>query len=139
MSRFRQLQAARQQLTQAQEKLAKCQVEGASEAQIESTQAQVAAGKARVEHWQEVRDTYRGHLEAISLQVHPWRLEDSTPQSAQEVQARLAAEVTALQALIETNGLPLKEKVLAKVRKQLADLAAVIDVWWQGVRQDVVS
>jgi hypothetical protein len=33
--------------------------------------------------------------------------------------------------------LPLKEKVLAKVRKQLADLAAVIDVWWQGVRQDV--
>lgn len=136
LSIFRQLQAARQQLTQAQEKLAKCQVEGASEAQIESTQAQVAAGKARVEHWQEVRDTYRGHLEAISLQVHPWRLEDSIPQSAQEVQARLAAEVTALQALIETNGLPLKQKVLDKARKQLADLAAVIDVWWQGVRQD---
>jgi hypothetical protein len=137
LSICRQLQAARQQLTQAQEKLAKCQVEGASEAQIESSQAQVAADEARVEHWQEVRDTYRGHLEAISLQVHPWRLEDSTPQSAQEVQARLAAEVTALHALIETNGLPLKEKVLSNVRKQLADWAAVIDVWWQGVRQDV--
>ena len=53
------------------------------------------------------------------------------------MEAQLAAEVTALQALIETNGLPLKQKVLDKVRKQLADLAAVIDVWWQGVRQDV--
>jgi hypothetical protein len=136
LSIFRQWQAARQQLTQAQEKLAKCQIEGASEAQIESTQAQVATSQAHVEYWQAVRDTYRGHLEAISLQVHPWRLEDSTPQSAQEVEAQLEAEVTALQVLIEANGLPLKQKVLDKARKQLADLAAVIDVWWQGVRQD---
>ncbi len=137
LSIFTQLKAARQQLRQAQEHLDKGQVKGASEAQIESAQVAVAAGEASVEHWQEVRDTYRGHLEAISLQVHPWRLEDSTPQSAQEVEARLAAEVTALQALMETNGLPVKEQVLHKVRQQLADLAAVIDVWWPGVRQDV--
>jgi Family of unknown function (DUF6399) len=52
------------------------------------------------------------------------------------VAAQLEAEVTALQVLIEANGLPLKQKVLDKARKQLADLAAVIDVWWQGVRQD---
>jgi hypothetical protein len=139
LSIFRQLKAAHQQLSQAQEHLGKCQVEGASEVQIESAQAQVAFGEASVEHWQEVRGTYRGHLEAISLQVHPWRLEDSTPQSAQEVETQLAAEITALQALLETNGLPVKEKVLNKVRKQLPDLAAVIDVWWQGVRQDVNS
>src|SRR6266851_148917 len=137
LSIFTQLKAARQQLSQAQERLGKCQVKGASEAQSESAQAQVAAGEARVAHWQAVHDTYRGHLEAIALQVHPWRVEDSTPQSAQEVEAHMGAEVTALQALMEANGLPVKEKVLDKVRKQLADLAAVIDLWWQGVRQDV--
>ena len=136
LSIFTQWKAAREQLSQAQARLEKCQIKGASEAQIESAQAQVGAGEARVAHWQEVRDTYRGHLEAMSLQVHPWRLEDSTPQSAQEVEAQLAAEVTALQVLIEANGLPLKQKVLDKARKQLSDLAAVIDVWWQGVRQD---
>jgi hypothetical protein len=139
LSIFRQLQTARQQLSRAQETLDKRQIEGANEAQIESAQAQVAAGEASVKHWQEVGDTYRGHLAAISLQMHPWRLEDSTPQSAQEVEAQMAAEITALQTLIETNGLPVKERVLDKVRKQLADLAAVIDVWWQGVRQDVNS
>ena len=72
----------------------------------------------------------------MSLQVHPWRLEDSGPQRAQEVAAQLEAEVTARQALLEANGLPLKPQVLKKVRKQLTDLAGVIDVWWQGVRQD---
>ena len=104
---------------------------------IESAQAAVASSEAEVAHWQQVRDTFRGHLGAISLQVHPWRLEDSTPQSTQEVEAKLAAEIAALQELLEVNGLAVKKKVLNKGRKQLADLAAVMDVWWQTVRQDV--
>jgi hypothetical protein len=82
-----------------------------------------------VAHWQQVRDTFRGHLETMSLQVHPWRVTDSAPQSAQEVQAQLADEVVALQALLEANGLAVKNKVLDKVRKQLVSLVAVIDVW----------
>jgi hypothetical protein len=131
------LKTARQALSRAQAHLDKCQAERASKAQLESAQVAVATGEAEVAHWQQVRDTYRGHLEAMSLQVHPWRVTDSTPQSSQEVEAQLAAEVAALQELLETNGLPVKQKVLDKVRKQLADLAAVIDVWWQTVRQDV--
>ena len=134
---WRQLHPARQALSRDQERLATCQASGASEAQIESARAAVAAGEADVAHWEQVRDTYRGHLEAMSLQVHPWRVTDSMPQSSQEVEARLANEVDALQALLETKGLPVKKKVLDKVRKQLAGLAAVIDVWWQTVRQDV--
>jgi hypothetical protein len=117
--------------------LVTCQTSGANESEIESAQAAVASREAAMEHWQQVRDTYRGLLEEMSLQVHPWRVTDSTPQSSQEVEAQLAAEVAALQALLETNGLPVKKTVLDKVRKQLAGLAAVIDVWWQEVRQDV--
>ncbi len=134
---WRQLKTARQALSRAQEHLAKCQASGASEVEIESAQVVVATGEAEVAHWQQVRDTYRGHLEAMSLSVHPWRLSDSTPQSSQEVEAQLAAELSALQELLETNGLPVKKKVLDKVRKQLAGLAAVTCVWWQTVRQDV--
>jgi hypothetical protein len=131
------LKTARQALSRTQERLATCQASGASEAQIESARAAVATDEAEVAHWQQVRDTYRGHLEAMSLSVHPWRVTDSTPQSSQEVEAQLADEVAALQELLESNGLPVKKKVLDKVRKQLAGLAAVIDVWWQTVRQDV--
>gem|GEM_PF-6329286 len=99
----------------------------------------VAPREADVAHWEQVRDTYRGHLEAMSWQMHPWRVTDSTPQSSQEVEARLGAEVVALQELLETNGLSVKTTVRNKVRKQLAGLGAVIDVWWQTVRQDVHS
>jgi hypothetical protein len=119
--------------------LAACQAEGASAAQIESARAAVAAGEAEVAHWQQDRDTYRGHLEAMSWSVHPWQVTDSMPQSSQEAEAQLAAEVAALQELLETNGLAVKQKVLDKVRQQLAGLAAVIDGWWQTVRQDVHS
>jgi cob(I)alamin adenosyltransferase len=136
---WRQVKTARQALSRAQEHLATCQAEGASQSQIESAQVAVATGEADVAHWQQVRDTYRGHLEAMSLQVHPWRVTDSAPQSSQEVEAQLAAEVAALQEVLEINGLPVKQKVLDKVRKQLADLAAVIDVWWQTVRQIVLA
>jgi hypothetical protein len=59
-----QLQAARQPRSQAQERLGKCQVTGASEAQSEAAQAQGAAGAASVAHWQAVHDPSRGPLEA---------------------------------------------------------------------------
>jgi Family of unknown function (DUF6399)/IclR helix-turn-helix domain len=134
---WRQLNTSRQALSRAQAHLAKWQAEEASAAQIASAQGVVATAEAEVAHWQEIRDTFRGHLEAMSLQVHPWRLEDSTPQSSQAVQAQLETEVAALHELLERNGLPVKKQVLDKVQKQLASLAAVIDVWWQTVRQDI--
>jgi hypothetical protein len=131
-----QVQTVRQALSHAQAHRGTCEASGASETAIESAQTAVRACEADVDHWQQVRDAYRGHLQAMSLQVHPWRVTDSTPQSSQEVAAQLAAEVAALQALLETHGLPVKQTVLNNVRKQLVGLATVIDVWWQEVRQD---
>jgi hypothetical protein len=71
--------------------------------------------------------------------VFPWRVTDSTPQTSQEVEAHLTAEVAAIQALLATNGLPVKQKVRGKVRQQLAGLAGGIDLGWQEVRQGVQS
>src|SRR4030095_15239357 len=38
-----------------------------------------------------------------------------------------------------TNGLPMKKDTLDKVRKQLAGIAALVDLWWQTVRQDLTQ
>ena len=73
----------------------------------------------------------------MSLIVHPWRLFNSTPQTSQEVESRLHAEIDAITALIETHGLPAKKKAVEKVRKQLAGLSALVDLWWQRVWYDV--
>jgi hypothetical protein len=132
----RQLQAARQGLIQAQPPLDKCEASGACEAEGEGAQVALAACQTERERWQPVRRTSRGHLGAMSLWVHPCGVVNSTPHSAHEVEAQLQAEVEALHTFLATHGLPVHKTVLDKVRRQLAGLAAVMDVWWELVRQD---
>src|SRR5262249_51695319 len=45
----------------------------------------------------------------------------------------------ALETLLATNGLPVKKPILDKVRKQLAGVSALVDCWWQTVRQDLAQ
>jgi hypothetical protein len=132
-SRLRQ---ARQARSQAQEHLAKRQACDPGGTETELARGALAACEAEVSRWESVHGAYRRHLEAVSLIVHPWRVADSTPQTAQDVERQLHAEIDALEALMETNGLPVKKKALDKVRRQLADLSALVDLWWQGVWQD---
>jgi hypothetical protein len=75
----------------------------------------------------------------LSRILHPWRLVDSIRQTSKEVEEQLRAELLAIETLLETNGLPRKKDTLAKVRKQLAGIAALVDLWWQTVRQDLTQ
>lgn len=93
-SRLRQV---RQALSQAQECLATCQASDPSGAEVLRAQALVEAREAEVAHWEGVHSTYRHHLEMVSLIMHPWRLLDSTPQTSQEVERQLQAEIAAIE------------------------------------------
>jgi hypothetical protein len=42
----------------------------------------------------------------------------------------------ALETLMATHGLPAKDDTLTKVRKQLAGVSALIDLWGQRVERD---
>jgi len=133
-SRLRQ---ASQALRQAQEQLSKCQLSRRSSAEVQQAQALLEASEAEVKRWESVHSTYRHHLETLALIMHPWRLFNLMPQTSQEVERQLRAEVESIEVLIETNGLAVRKKTLDKVRKQLAALSALVDFWWQGVWQDV--
>lgn len=134
---FRRLNQAQQALNHAQERLAKGQASPTGAVEVQQAQALVAASDAEMQRWQRVRSAYRHHLETLSLMMHPWRLLDSTRQTSQEVERRLHAEIAALETLVDTHGWPVKKKTLDKVRQQLADVSALVDVWWQRVWQDV--
>jgi hypothetical protein len=97
----------------------------------------VEACDAEVERWESVHSASRHHLETVSLLVHPWRLCNSPPPTSQEVERRLHAEIDAITAFIATHGLPVKKKAVDKVRKQLAGVSALVDLWWQRVWHDV--
>jgi len=136
---FSRLRQAQQALRHAQERLATYQESHPGGAEVQHARAVVEAHEAEVQRWQSVRSDYRHHLEHLSLLMHPWRLLGSTPQTSHEVACQLQTEVAALETLVETQGLPIKKTALAKVRKQLSGVAALVDVWWQEVWHDVQS
>lgn len=134
------LRQARQSLKAARERLERCRDhDPKDDASFQAQMTVVDACQAEVEHWEGIRHTYRGHLMRLSLIVHPWRVEDSTPQRSQEVEQLLAAETRAIETFIETTGLPVKKQMLEKVRKQLADVSALVDLWWQEIHDSAQS
>jgi hypothetical protein len=138
LSIFGRLRQAKRELEQAKQCLEKLQKNVQAEpAQV--TQARVAACATSVHHWQEVGRAWRQHLSNVSCILHPWQLADSIRQTSKEVEEQLRAELTAIETLLETNGLPKKKDTVDKVRKQLAGMAALVALWWQTVRQDLTQ
>ena len=135
--RLRQAKRELEQAKQGHEKLQKnIQTDSAQVAQAES---RIAACATSVHHWQEAGRAWRQHLSNVSRILHPWRLADSIRQTSREVEEQLQAELKAIETLLETNGLPRKTDTLDKVRKQLAGISALVDLWWQTVRQDLTQ
>jgi Family of unknown function (DUF6399)/IclR helix-turn-helix domain len=133
----RRLSQARQDLMKAQETLARRQDSPQAAHNAREVQALIAAKQAEVQQWDEMQHTYRHHLERLSLILHPFRLSDSTPQTSEQVESQLHAEVAAIEALAKRHQLPARPPALKKVHKQIPALAALVDVWWQGVWHDV--
>jgi hypothetical protein len=128
---------AHQEYKKAPEALARCQgrppaAPGASEAQ-----ALVDVRQTEVTRWEEARHTYRGHLEALSLTLHPFRIADAAPQTSAQVESQLKATVEAIEAFAQHHQLPARHNAMTKVRKQLPALAALVDFWWEGVEKDL--
>jgi Family of unknown function (DUF6399)/IclR helix-turn-helix domain len=137
---FGRLRQAKRELEQAKQCLEKLQKKVQAEpAQVTQAQARVAACATSVHHWQAVGRAWRQHLSNVSCILHPWRLADSMRQTSKEVEEQLRAELTAIETLLETNGLPKKKDTVDKVQKQLAGMAALVDLWWQTVRQDLTQ
>jgi hypothetical protein len=137
---FGRLRQAKGDLEQAKQGLEKLQKNTqTAPVQIAQAQSRAAACATAVHHWQEVGSAWRQHLSNVSRILHPWRLADSIRQTSKEVEEQLRAELEAIETLLATNGLPMKKATLDKVRKQLAGLSALVDLWWQTVRQDLTQ
>jgi hypothetical protein len=140
LSIFGRLRQAKRDLEHAKQRLETVQKKAQIDrVQVAQTEAQIAVCATSVHHWQEVGSAWRQHLSNFSLILHPWRLVHSIRQTSQEVEEQLRAELKAVETLLETNELPRKKDTLDKVRKQLTGIAALVDLWWQTVRQDLTQ
>ena len=129
---------AQQALMKAREALTRRQEAGGA-AQHASHEARVLGHvrQAEVTRWEEAQHIYRGHLEDLSLTLHPCRLSDSTPQTSAQVERQLTATGEALEMFAQCHQVPARRDAMAKGRTQVPALAALVDCWWQGVHQDL--
>src|SRR4029434_2067926 len=97
-----------------------------SSAEAQQVHALVEASAAEVTRWEKVHSAYQYHLATVSLIVHPWDLVDSTRQTSVAMKRQLHAETRALEALIETNGLPVKKKAWTRSASSLLACRP----WW---------
>ena len=133
----RQLRQARQALQQAEDRLQRHQERGRQDPAAREATRQVAVTQREVRRWETIQGEYRQRLETLSLTLHPFALEDSAPQTSMQVESRVQAQVEAIEALAHRQQLPDRQATMKKVKKQLPDLAALVDFWWAGVRQDL--
>jgi hypothetical protein len=132
-----QVRQAHKALTHAEAVLARHQALTPPAPDGAEADAQVEVRRAEVQRWEEAQHAYRQHLDTLSLTFHPFAIATSLPQTSAQVASRLQAEVEALEVFAERHHLPARPDARKKVRKQLPALAALIDVWWQGVGRDL--
>jgi hypothetical protein len=128
---------AHQELTKAKEAMARHQGPPKMDQSDPKAKVLVATRQAEVTRWEEAHNTYRGLLETLSLTLHPFRIADSAPQTSAQVESQLQAALEAIEAFAQCHQLPARHDTMAKVRKQVPALAALVDFWWQGVHQDL--
>ena len=133
----RRLPQARQELHNAEERLQKPRKGDPRGAGYREATHQGEAQQAEVTRWEAIQHEYRQQLATLSLTLHPFRIDDSAPQTSPQVEARLPAQVEASETFARTSPLPARPEAMLKVKKPLPAVAALVDFWWQGVRQDV--
>jgi hypothetical protein len=95
--------------------------------------------QAEGRRWAGLQSEDRQRLDALSLTLHPFAIDDSAPQTSAPVAHRWHAQGEAMEAFAHTQQLPNRQAARHKVKKQLPALAALVDLWWVGGRQDLES
>jgi hypothetical protein len=82
---------------------------------------------------------YYESLHELSKIVHPFCVCQQASQSSREVEERLNQTLDRLQALSQEYAIKDSKNRIEKVRKQVFDIAAVIDVWWIWVQESLAG
>lgn len=73
---------------------------------------------------------YHENLQNLSKAVHPFSLLQQVPQRSEQVEESLHQMLDRLHALAHEYAILDSKNRLERVRKQIPDIAAVVDVWW---------
>ena len=88
---------------------------------------------------QQAQADFREHLMHISLALHPFDVGSHAAQTTQQVGEKLTQRVSALKQFKKDHQLKDAPGGIDQFSRQVSDLSAVVDLWWQWVSQTLDS
>jgi hypothetical protein len=84
------------------------------------------------------KQTYRNTQQAVSESVHAFDLE-GTKQTSTQVEDKLHEEAQHFDEIARTHSIPDSKDKLTKFKKQIEDVASIVDIWWLWAIESLVG
>lgn len=123
------INACQKELEKLEAKLAKIsEKEKDEDNRLLELKQKVVATAGRLKILQNAYERYRLLLRKFSLIVHPFNYENNKAQSSHDVEEKLVKIIKGLKEIAKQ--FDLNYKKLKTVKKQLPDIACLMDIWW---------
>ena len=110
---------------------------GKSPEQLQRHEQMIATLQAEQQQLLDGQHRYHEILHALSATVHPFSMTSPGPQTSGEVMVTLYDLLDALDGLREEYTIIDSKNRIRKVKNQVEDIAAVVDLWWTWVRESL--
>jgi hypothetical protein len=126
---YQRLGKATKRLKTSHEKLDKLKEKAVDSEAIKTQEQIVKQDKAELYKIEQGQQTYRNTQQAVSESVHAFDLE-GTKQTSVQVENKLHDEAQHFDEIARTYSIPDNKGKLTKFKKQIEDVASIVDIWW---------
>ncbi len=128
---------ASQQLQEAEEKMTSLEERKAGPEEIAPQKQSIEQCQAELKGIEAGRQAYDQAQRLVSAGVHVFSVEENTPQTSEQVENRLEEQAQRFEEIAQEQSVPDPKDALGKFRRQLKDVASIIDVWWLWTTQSL--
>ena len=95
--------------------------------------------RKNLESVEKSKKEYKKTQQSVSGAVHAFSLEDNRAQTSGHVESRLEEEVMQFEEIAEDQSIKDKKNTAGKFRKQIKDIACVVDAWWLWTKESLAE
>ena len=126
-------------LKEAEAKLVSLKEKDAQPEKKEKQESLVKEYRKNLDSIESAKKEYKEVQQDVSGAVHAFSLEDNKAQTSGQVVSRLEDEVTRFEKIAEEQSIKDKKNAAGKFRRQIKDIACVIDAWWLWTKESLAE
>jgi hypothetical protein len=130
---------ANKQMKEAEEKMASLEAKKAAPEEIAKQEQSIEQCQEELKGIEEGRQAYDEAQRSVSAAVHAFSVEENTPQTSEQVENRLEEQTQRFEQIAEEQSVPDNKDALGKFRRQLKDVASIVDAWWLWTKESLES